>query len=71
MAKKLFKWITKIISIYKRTFSAHQAVPTIFDGHPIIAYVLLCEDQVECPACGISQMNQPRIETLQSKATMP
>ena len=31
--------------------------------HPIIAYVLLCEDQVECTACGISQMNQTSIET--------
>ena len=30
---------------------------------PVIAYVLLCEDQVECTACGISQMNQTRIET--------
>ena len=34
-----------------------------FQRHPIIAYVLLCEDQVECTACGISQMNQTRIET--------
>ena len=41
-----------------------------FDGHPIIAYVLLCEDQVECTACGISQMNQTRIETSNQKATM-
>ena len=32
-------------------------------GHPLIAYVLLCEDQVECTACGISQMNQVSIET--------
>ena len=32
--------------------------------------MLLCEDQVECTACGISQMNQTRIETSNQKATM-